>query len=456
LEQVQPLRDRWKKLTTGSINRQIFGAAVTVASMTVLVQMAFAGRELVVALRFGTGDALDAFLIAVIIPLFIIDVVAGSFNSALIPTYIQVREQEGATAAQRLFSGVMVWSLGLLTITTVLVILAAPLYLPLVARGFSPQKLDLTYRIVCLISPMVFLNGIKVIWSAILNARERFALAAIVPIITPTLSSILLLICPSWGIFALVTGLVSGAMLELIILGIILKRQKVSLIPRWYGFDPHLRVIAGQYAPMIIGSFLMSSTNLVDQSMAAMLSPGSVAALNYGNKVIAFLLGVSSTALGTAVIPYFSNMVTSKDWRNVRQTHNKYMKLIFIVTVPLTIFIVLISEPLVEVLFQRGAFTSESTKLVAQVQSCFAFQIPFYVSGILVVRLISSIRANHILMWAAVFNLLINISLNYLFIQWLGVQGIALSTSCVYFFCLLFVSYCLNKYWQSHKYDEKF
>jgi putative peptidoglycan lipid II flippase len=151
---VQSLLSYWKKFTTGSPNRQIFGAAITVALMTVFVKVAAVGKELVVAWRFGTGDELDAFLIALIIPSFIINVVAGSFNAALIPTYVQVREQEGMAAAQRLFSGVMVWSLGLLGITTLLMVAAAPLYLTWIAQGFSPEKLSLTFRLLCLIAPV--------------------------------------------------------------------------------------------------------------------------------------------------------------------------------------------------------------------------------------------------------------------------------------------------------------
>jgi putative peptidoglycan lipid II flippase len=117
-----------------------FRAAVTVGLMTALVKVAAAGKELVVAWRFGTGDALDAFLVAFLVPSFITSVVAGSFNAAFIPTYIRVREQEGVEAAQKLFSGVTVWSFGLLLITTSLMVVTAPLYLQAIAAGFSPDN----------------------------------------------------------------------------------------------------------------------------------------------------------------------------------------------------------------------------------------------------------------------------------------------------------------------------
>ncbi|MDZ8050458.1 MAG: murein biosynthesis integral membrane protein MurJ [Aulosira sp. ZfuVER01] len=444
--QSQKLVNYWKRLTIGSVNRQIFRAAVTVGLFTILVKIVAVAKELVVAQKFGTGDDLDAFFIAFLIPSSIISVVAGSFNAALIPTYIQVREREGKKAAQKLFSGTTVWSLGLLGITTILTVASAPWYLPLMARGFSPEKLDLTFHLLCAIAPLVMLTGFVVIWSAVLNAGERFAIAAVSPIITPIVTILLLLIVvKSWGIYALVAGLICGAALELTFLGIALHRQGISLLPRWYGFDSHLRQVTKQYLPMIAGALLMSSTSLVDQAMAAMLPSGSVAALNYGNKVIALPISLSTTALSTAVIPYFSKMVASDDWAGIRRTLNHYLRIIFVVTVVLGGFLFAFSELIVRILFQRGSFTANDTHLVAQIQSCFALQIPFYVAGILVVRLISAVKANHILMYGSAINLIANISLNYIFMQKMGITGIALSTSCVYAisFSYLFYNWCL-------------
>ena len=438
---MQKLLYTYRKLTSGSINRKIFGAAVTVALMTMLVKVAAVFRELVVAWRFGISDALDAFFIALLIPSFIISVVAESFNAALIPTYIRVREQEGNQAAQRLLSGTIVWSMGLLGVTTILILATAPLYLPYLASGFTPEKIDLTFHLLCAILPNVLLSGIIVIWSAVLNAGERFALAALSPITTSIITIILLLMFPSWSVFSLAAGLVGGAALEISLLGVLLRKQGISLRPKWHGFDTHMQHVAKQYVPMIAGAFLMCSTLLVDQSMAAMLLPGSVAALNYGNRLVALPINIATQALGTAVIPYFSKMVAEQNWKGVRHTLKHYMRLIFFITVPLTVLIVIFSDLIVKIMLQRGSFTANDTYLVAQIQSFNALQIPFYVANILVVKLISALRANYILMYGSLINLTANIILNYLFMQKLGIAGIALSTSCVYMISFSFV-YC--------------
>ena len=435
----QQITKLWQSISTGSVNSRIFSAAIIVAAGTLFVKVLAVVKELVVASKFGTADDLDAFLIALIIPSLIVTVIAGSFNSALIPTYIKVREQEGKQAAQKLFSGATIWSIGLLAITTVLIMGMSPLYLPRITGGFSLQKLDLTYQLLWVVSPMILLTGINTVWGAVLNAGERFALVALAPILTPAVTILFLFVTQSWGIFNLAIGMIVGQLLEMLIVGGALRRQGISLQPKWYGFDRHLKEVAGQYAPMIAGAFLMCSTGLVDQAMAAMLPSGSVASLAYGNRIISLPITIATTALSTAVIPYFSKMVALDDWTGIRQSLKHYMGLIFAATIPLTGLIILFSEPIVRLLFQRGSFTAENTQLVAQIQACFALQIPFYIASILVVRLTSAMRNNKVMMWGSAGNLIVNISLNYLFMQWFGVAGIALSTSCVYLFSFLFL-----------------
>jgi putative peptidoglycan lipid II flippase len=171
------------------------------------------------------------------------------------------------------------------------------------------------------------------------------------------------------------------------------------------------------------------------------LPAGSVARINYGSKIVIFILTLIATSLGAVLIPYFSNMVARKEWSTLRLTFRSYLQLVFLITVPLTLLVVYLSKPLVEILFQRGSFTPTDAETVARVQALFALQIPFFVAGIVTVRVISSIRANDILLKAAAINLLVNVVLNYLFVKWIGLAGIALSTSFVY---LISFGYCFT------------
>src|SRR2546428_12413279 len=127
-------------------------------------------------------------------------------------------------------------------------------------------------------------------------------------------------LAPRWGVHAIVVGIVAGLCLQLIIVSAALKRRGLRFTPRWRGMDANLRSLAAQYAPAVAASAMMCSSLLIDQSMASMLTPGSVSALNYGNKLVALVLTLGTTALGTAVLPYFSRMVATADWAGLRHT----------------------------------------------------------------------------------------------------------------------------------------
>jgi len=458
-EMIESSRIYIDKLSTGShrsTNWRIFAALITVGALTFIVKLIGTLKEMVVAYKFGTADALDAFFIAFLLPSFAINVIAGSFNAALIPTFIQVRENKGREAAQRLLSNVMVLSVLLLIVVSAALALTASYTLPLLGSGFSDEKLALTRSLFWVLLPVLVINGLSTIWAAIINAGERFALPALSPMATTiVIMAALFVMTKIWGIYALAVGTGIGFAVEAGLLAWVLKRQGFSPIPRWYDLDDQTRQVFNQYAPMAIGAFLMSSTNLVDQTMAAMLGPGSVSALNYGNRVVAFIVGVGSIALSTAVFPFFSRMVATHDWDGLRGTLKTYAGLILLASVPLTLIVFALSEPIVSVLFERGAFTKADTSLIGQVQALCVLQVPFYMLGTLMVRLISSLQANQVLMWGAVINLFLNILLNYLFMQSFGVAGIALSTSAVYFVSFCYLLYMLWRVTKNNVYDQR-
>src|SRR5215469_6376687 len=144
------------KMTAGdSINRKIFRAAVVVGLLTAVVKGGAMVKELIVARWFGRSDALDAFLIAFLLPSFLLGLVMGGVESALIPTFIRVRQAQGSEAAQKLFSSILLLSLLLLLATTVLLSLLAPLYLRYLGSGFSAAKLRLTRELLYALLPFI-------------------------------------------------------------------------------------------------------------------------------------------------------------------------------------------------------------------------------------------------------------------------------------------------------------
>jgi putative peptidoglycan lipid II flippase len=429
-----------------SPNSRLLTAMLTVGALSAIVKLASTLREVVIARQFGAGDGLDAFLIAFLLPSVAINVVAGSFNAALIPTYIQVREREGKEEAQRLLSSVLVWSAALLIAVSALMALASPFVLPALGSGFSAEKLALTRKLFFILLPVLPLSGLFVNWAAVLNAGGRFALAAATPIVTPlAMMTIISASGNSWGIYAAAIAMIVGTMAEGAFLAAGLFKEGVSPVPRWHGYSPATRQVMRQYAPMIASGMLMNGTIIVDQGMAAMLGPGSVSVLNYGNRMSAAVIAIGSMAISTAFLPHFSRMAAASDWDGVRHTLKLYTRLILMTSIPITLALIASSDLLVRALFERGAFTAANTIEVASVQRLYVLQMPIYLASMLFVRLVSALKANQVLMWGTVINFTLNIFLDYSLMRCLGVAGIALSTSIVYTVSLAYL-YFASRY----------
>ncbi|MCE9609378.1 MAG: murein biosynthesis integral membrane protein MurJ [Chthoniobacter sp.] len=424
---------RWQQLSSGSVNRRIFNAAMLVGALTLGTKLVAMGKEMLSAAAFGVGDAMDAFLAAYVLPAYAISVLAGQMNAALVPVFVEVREKEGAESAQRLFSGALVLSFAVLAGAAVLLGIAAPVILPWLCSGFAPDKMHLTLQLFYLLLPNIVLSGLVVNCESALNAGEKFLLPQLAALLVPLLSmASIWIFAGKWGVHALVYGFVAGVVGQLALIILALKKRGLRFAPRWYGVDSGVRRLIAQYLPAVAASAMMCSSDLIDQSMASTLDAGSIAALNYGNKLVAFALVVGATGLGTAVLPFFSKMVAAGKWDELRHTLKTYVGLILLVTIPLTLAGMWLSKPLVALFFQRGHFTAEDTSLVAWVQAMFMLKLPFYTVTILFVRMISSMQANRLLIWGTVISGVVNITFNYVLMKSMGVAGIALSTSIVY------------------------
>ncbi len=423
---------------TKSTNRRIFVAAVTVGGVTVLVKLVAMLKELLVANWFGTSDEIDAYLVAYLLAFFSVSVIAESFSVALLPIYIQMREKDGLANAQRFFSHAMFGVIGVLLCVTLLLCLTSPLTLQLLGSNFNSGKLALTQTLFFIMIPILMIRGISTVWSVILNSDEQFALASVTPLLVPLTTLGFLLVEKS--VYGMAVGTVFGFLIEFILLATRVHQQGFSLVPVWGGITPEIKQLAEQYSPMVAGVLLMTTTILVDQAMAASLGSGSVASLTYANRIVAVILTVGSLAIGTAVLPHFSKMIALNDWQGLRRTFLFYVGLIFAITTPFVMVMILFSEPLARLLYQRGEFTTQDTHLVSRVQIFYLLQTPFYIMTILEVRLISALKANQVILRATILNVIINFSLNVVLMRSLGLAGIALSTSGVYFFSFVYLS----------------
>jgi putative peptidoglycan lipid II flippase len=258
-------------------------------------------------------------------------------------------------------------------------------------------------------------------------------LVAAVPMATPLLTALLLVAAGRADPALLVVGVVAGAAIELGLLLPLAHRLGLLVLPRWHGLEPATRKVMNQYLPTMLGALTGGTALMIDQGMAAMLESGSVATLSYGGKVIALLLAFSARPLSAAILPFLSELAAANDGRRLRETFRGWLVLVVAASLPVVAVLLLFSEPIVRLLFERGAFTAQDTALVASIQGLYALQIPFYLAGVLGSRVLNALSLNQVTAVVGVLNCVTNIVFDYVFMLWLGLPGIALATSAVYF-----------------------
>jgi putative peptidoglycan lipid II flippase len=200
----------------------------------------------------------------------------------------------------------------------------------IVGAGFLPSKSSLTIHLLYLLLPVILLQSVSNFWGSLLNANGRFALAASTPIITSVIATFAVLhLSEKWGISVLAGATLGGLTLEATVIATTVQRTFGSLMPRWHGYDRDTRTVMAQYLPVVAGSFVTSIIVLVDQAVAARLGPGSIAAINYGNKLVTVVLTLMAVAVGTAVLPYFSRFVVVRDWYGARACLRRWIAIMF-------------------------------------------------------------------------------------------------------------------------------
>jgi len=413
-----------------SVNRSIFRAASAVAAAGILVKVAATFKEFVVAGVYGRSDAMDAFLIAFLIPNLLINLIAESMNQALIPTLVRVRELEGHASAQKLLSSSMLWIAGLLTSATLLLAATAHLIFPLIASHFPAAKLAISEQLFYGLLPVVLLTGIATNCTAVLNTMDRFVWPALTPIVTPlAIMGTAYFFGMQLGVWALVDATVAGALIHLLLMIWMMVRHGYRFHLAWYGRTAALREVAHQYGPVLLSSVVASSGLLVDQSMAAMLPAGSVSALVYAGRFVSVILTLLAGAVSAAVVPYFSRMIAHSDWTGCRHTLRTWFGITALVSVPITVALMFSAHLLIRTAFQHGAFKQADTEAVTPVLILYAIQIPFYATSRVFYRFIVAMRRTDLVFYCGGINLVLDVILNLVLMRWMGVAGIALATS---------------------------
>lgn len=439
-------------MVSNHYNWKIFNSAMIVAGFSFLAKIVSALKDLIVAASLGTGESVDAFLLGALLPLLSVSVLAAPYGLALVPAITRLVISDSRRRACLFFERSLVYAI----LPLGLMALAGTIFSSQIAAFLVPQSGTLMIRTASalqLLSSLVLLSGISQLLIMALGAFEIFALPAISQTFSPLLIVVSLFFLPEqYQQDSLAIGAVAGNGLQLAFLlglyGAVRFRSRgvVPALARDQNeFQAQNRSVFSQWIPLFISALLMSSTDIIDQVMAAYLGPGEVATFSFGMKVPALLISVLAGSLTSAAFPYLSQMIERSEHELLRQTLFTYTRLILLASGILVAGVMLLSLPVVRLLFERGAFTSQDSINVAFVQQMAVLQLPFYLLNGLYMRVIMARRAGRWLSLVTIGSVFLNVSLNLLFSQWIGVAGIALSTSCVYLWSTLALGYLLMR-----------
>ncbi len=389
-------------------------------------------REVIIAAKIGAGSDVDAYLIAALFPTLLASTLANTIGSTVVTVYHRAGTEGEGSQEDYLCA---VWTMSVLFVLGTAALLATILgpVLRVTAPGFDEPSRQMTLRMALLLLPTGIGNALVAFQVAVLNARKSFVVPALaVPLNALVISLTVLLVGDRLGVFAIVYGSVVGAVVGLALVTVACLRTGVRLRFVRDFWSPAVKRTISLAVPLLVGVVATLGTVFVDRAMASTLGGGSIASLGYADKVVKIPESVIMGALPVVLFPYLSQSAISGDAEDFRNVATFGLSLMIMVLVPVSVFCITLSGPLIEMLFQRGRFDATAAQLTARALSGYAIGLTFNGMGYVFPRILLAIEKNLAIAILGLGNVVLKLAYNALLMPRLGQAGIALGTSLMY------------------------
>jgi putative peptidoglycan lipid II flippase len=357
---------------------------LTVSTGTLASRLLGFARDSMIAALLGAGPVADAFLVAFQLVNVIRRLLTeGALNAALVPAWLRIRDVEGAVAAAA-FAGRI-----LATVSAALIAAAALIgvLMPIVITGLAPgftghPTLQLAIDDARLMLPYLAFAGPVTVMMALLNAQHRFALTAFSPLLfNVTLIAVTIMLLgwsPDSAFAARVIAVTVGAagLLQLAILT--LRRGSHAPTPLRISFDAQMRRFLATAIPGMIAS-CGPQLLVIAGAVIASSAPSAVSWLYFANRLIELPLGIVGVAMGTVLVPELSHALRGEDRAAVGFAQSRALELAAGLALPAMLGLIMLSEPVVRMLFQHGVFTAPDSAATAQALIWLALGLPAHV-----------------------------------------------------------------------------
>lgn len=410
----------------------LIGAATMTSRVLGLV------REQVMAYLFGAGNAVDAFNVAFRIPNLVRDLFAeGAMSAAFVPTFTR-HLAKGRPAAWRLGSQVIN---ALLLVTGALVVLgfigAGPL-VGLLAGQYAevPGKFELTVQLTRTMLPFLTLVAIAAACMGMLNSLDRYFVPALAPAlfnvgsIAFTLLSIPVLAALGWPlIHAMAIGVLAGGLCQLLLQWPLLRREGFRYEPVLDFRDPGLRQVMLLMGPGTLGLAATQVNVFVNTWLATGEGTGAVSWLGYAFRLMYMPLGIFGASVATAALPAIARRAAENDLAGMRQTVASGLGMMLALNVPATFGLIVLSEPIVRLLFERGAFTASDTHATALALVGYAIGLTGYAFVKIASPAFYALHESRVPVMVSAASVLFNAALNIALVRRFSYPGLAVGTS---------------------------
>ena len=420
----------------------LFKAAFSVSALTLVSRVTGLVREQIGAALFGTSAMMDAFQIAFRIPNLLRRLFAeGAFAQAFVPLLAATRATDGDEATRHLVDAAATVLLWALIATVAIGIIAAPLLVWLLASGFAPATETAAVAMTRWMFPYIGCMSLVALASGVLNTWRRFA----VPAFTPVLLNLSVILAALVGVpllrergiepvYALALGVMAGGVLQLALQWPALR--SVGMFPRvgvtpaalrraWA--HPGVRRILGQMAPALLGVSVAQISLMVNSQIASWLGEGAVSSLVYADRLMELPTALLGVALGVVLTPQLAAAQASDDGATVSALLDWGLRLALLLALPCAVALVVFAQPMVAVLFHRGAFTPHAVQMTSLAVMGYGVGL-LGIVGVKVLAPAYYAKQDMVTpMRVAIVSLVLTQVLNVLTVPWLGISALALS-----------------------------
>lgn len=386
-------------------------------------------REILLGRFFGIGEVAEAYKIAQTIPILILMVVGTGLSTGFIPTYNRVLANKGKKMANRFMANTMNGAVFLGIIFCLIVALFPGVFVKLFASGFTGDKLELTMRFTRVAVWGVLFSLISYIMQPYLQINERYWVPAMMGI---PMNLIFYLSYPAGKYLNemfLPLGIVLSVVVQVLWMYPFVRREGFRWEPVLDRKDEDLKHLIYLVLPVLLGVAVNQINLIVDRTMASRVLDGGVAALDYANRMNGFVQGIFIYSVMTVVFPRISKLFIKKDYREVEQMTTNAMVTMSLVVLPCIVGLMVFSTEIITMLFRGGAFDDRAVALTSGAMFFYAPGLIGFAFREILARVFYSMNDTKTPTFNAAIAVVINIFLNIILSQFMGINGLALATT---------------------------